>query len=192
MNPSMSEQDLIRRLGDLPREISPQRDPWSDISARIVAGSRKSAVSTGGRNWLPLAAAAVVLVTITGLLLGPLRTESPGSPSFENAGSLQAGEAQVALTLRGALAASESQYQAAFREFIPVEDSLGNLPPATIESIESGWADLNSTESVLTAALEQHPNDLFLNERLIELRARQLGFLKQLVRLDRSNRRMTI
>ena len=165
MNPSMSEQDLIRRLGDLPREISPKRDPWSDISARIVAGSRKSAVSTGGRNWLPLAAAWKI---------------PPGASHA------------LALTWRGALAASESQYQAAFREFIPVEDSLGNLPPATIESIESGWADLNSTESVLTAALEQHPNDLFLNERLIELRARQLGFLKQLVRLDRSNRRMTI
>jgi hypothetical protein len=192
MKTSMSEQDLIRRLGDLPREISPARDPWPEISARIEAGSGKSAVSSGGRSWLPMAAAAAVLVIVTGLFLGPLQTGSTGSPPLDNVRGPKAGGAQAALTLRGALAASESQYQAAFREFIPVEDSLGNLPPATIESIESGWAELNNTETVLTAALEQHPDDRFLNERMIELRARQLGFLKQLVRLDRSNRRMTI
>ena len=164
MKASMNEQDLIRRLGDLPREISPERDPWPEISARIEAGSRNRADSADGRNWLPMAAAAAVLVIVTGLFLGPLRTGSHGSPPLENARSMQAGGAQAALTLRGAQAATEAQYQAAFREFIPVEDSLGNLPPVTIESIESGWAELNNTETVLTAALEQHPDDPFLNE----------------------------
>jgi hypothetical protein len=44
----------------------------------------------------------------------------------------------------------------------------------------------------LAAALDENPDDPFLNDRMFELRARQLGFLKQLVKLDRNNRRMTI
>jgi hypothetical protein len=61
-----------------------------------------------------------------------------------------------------------------------------------VEKIERTWADLRITETALTGALEENPGDLFLNERMLELRARQLGFLKQLVTLDRNNRRLTI
>jgi len=190
MKPSMNEQELIRKLGDLPREISPARDPWPEITARIKAAPRESVTRAGGRSWLHMAAAAV-LVIVAGLVLGPMRNGSVG-PVFDSTDGSQAGGAAASVTLRRALAASESQYRAAFREFIPVEDSLGTLPPATVETIQSGWKELNSTEMVLTAALEQHPNDPFLNERMFELRERQLGFLKQLARLDRSNRRMTI
>jgi hypothetical protein len=95
-------------------------------------------------------------------------------------------------SLPGFLAASEAEYLAAFREFIPLGHSRSVLPLQTVEKIEMGWADLVSTETALAAALEKHPNDPFLNERMLELRARQLGFLKQLATLDSSNRRMTI
>jgi hypothetical protein len=36
------------------------------------------------------------------------------------------------------------------------------------------------------------PNDPFLNDRLLQLRARQLGFLQRLATLDLNDRRMTI
>jgi hypothetical protein len=55
-----------------------------------------------------------------------------------------------------------------------------------------GWTDLRVTETALAVALEENPDDQFLNERMLELRARQLSFLKQLITLDRNNRRMTI
>jgi hypothetical protein len=58
--------------------------------------------------------------------------------------------------------------------------------------IESDWAELTLTENFLVAALEENPGDRFLNDRMLELRARQLGFLKQLARLDKNSRRMTI
>ena len=86
----------------------------------------------------------------------------------------------------------DAEYQAAFREFINVGGTDHNLAPQTIEKIEMGWAELRVTEAALANALEDNPGDLFLNERMLELRARQLGFLKQLVTLDRNNRRMTI
>jgi hypothetical protein len=92
----------------------------------------------------------------------------------------------------GLLDAIDAEYLAAFREFINVGDSRDSLAPQTVEKIEMGWADLRVTETALVAALEENPENLFLNERMLELRARQLGFLKQLITLDRNNRRMTI
>ena len=77
-------------------------------------------------------------------------------------------------------------------QFIAVGDSREQIPATTVEKIETGWADLVQVETALADALEQNPNDPFLNKRLLELRARQLGFLRQLAMLDHSNRRLTI
>jgi hypothetical protein len=90
------------------------------------------------------------------------------------------------------IAGSEAEYLAAFREFIPVGDSRSRLPAQAVEMIETSWTELTNAESELAAALEQNPNDPFLNKRMLELRARQLSFLKQLAVLDFNNRRLTI
>ena len=92
----------------------------------------------------------------------------------------------------GLLAGSDAEYQAAFREFIPVGVSRDNLPAPTVEKIETGWADLMRAEAELNGALALNPDDPFLNNRMLELRSRQLSFLKQLAALDRNNRRLTI
>ncbi|MDH3924947.1 MAG: hypothetical protein OET41_10080, partial [Xanthomonadales bacterium] len=92
----------------------------------------------------------------------------------------------------GILYAVDAEYQAAFREFISVSDSQSGLNAQTVEKLESTWADLRVAETALVAALQENPGDSFLNQRMLELRARQLGFLKQLVTLDRNNRRFTI
>jgi hypothetical protein len=192
----MNEQELLKRLGALPGEISPRNDPWPEIHARI-SGEHAAGLSGGDaarphrRGWLPMAAAAVLIAITAGLIFRPLQVGGPES-AVDSAAMERAPRSHEALRLQGALAASEVEYQAAFREFIPVGDSRNNLPMQTIESIESGWAELVSTESVLAAALEENPENSFLNDRMFELRARQLGFLKQLAKLDRNNRRMTI
>ena len=35
MSPNMNEQELLKRIGELPREIEPVHDPWEKISARL-------------------------------------------------------------------------------------------------------------------------------------------------------------
>ena len=181
----MNEQELLKSLAGLPREISPARDPWPDISARI----ERTQPGTGPRpqrRLLLAAAASVVLALVVGLLLKPTL---PG-------GAMPAGQQEAQLSYDqpapGFLYAVDAEYQAAFREFINVNDSRRGLNPETVEKIERTWADMRITETALTTALEENPGDLFLNERMLELRARQLGFLKQLVTLDRNNRRLTI
>jgi len=196
MSQGMNEKELLARLAELPREIKPGRDLWPGIDAGITR-LEQQAVSTkpSGRWWIHAAAASVVLVLTAGVLLKPLYEERTSSTesiaSYEsvssafNPGIDGAGSARL-------LNIADAEYLAAFREFISAGDSRSDLKPQTIEKIESGWADLRVTEAALTVALEENPGDLFLNERMLELRARQLGFLQQLVSLDRNNRRLTI
>jgi hypothetical protein len=138
------------------------------------------------------AAASMVLALATGwLLLSDKAAEpvAPGSP----VDFAETGVSAAAVTgLRATLTASEAEYRAAFREFIPVGSARPSLSPQTVAVIESGWAEMRQTEAELAAALAMRPNDPFLNDRMLELRARQLGFLQRLATLDLDNRRKTI
>ncbi len=199
MSPRMNEQQLLDRLAELPREISPGRDPWPEISTRMEhAGTTEGSTRSGHSGWYLAAAASVVLAFAVSLLLKPVWEAGPfpdgkpdaGSPSMAMDGSVSDGP--MVGPPPGLLETIDAEYVAAFREYTRVGGSRENLAQQTIEKIEMGWTEMQVVESALVAALEENPGDHFLNERMLELRARQLGFLKQLVMLDRNNRRLTI
>jgi hypothetical protein len=193
----MNEKELLNRLAKLPREISPGRDPWPEISARLESSGTPTGATHSAPGWLfKAAAASVVLVFSAGLLLKPLWDTGPGSsdslPSHGSA-AVRSHDGPAEITgAPGLLDTIDAEYLAAFHEFNNIGGSRGNLAPQTVEKIEMGWADLRVTETALAVALEENPGDVFLNERMLELRTRQLSFLKQLITLDRNNRRMTI
>jgi len=194
---SMNEKELLDRLAELPREMRPDRDPWPEISARMDHSGAGAGSAHSAPNWLFRAvAASVVLVFAGGLLLQPLWNKDPLSSDTLSSNSQAVSTERDGLMeingTPGLLETIDAEYLAAFREFANVSGSRASLAPQTIEKIEMGWADLRSTETALAIALDENPGDLFLNERMLELRARQLGFLKQLITLDRNNRRMTI
>jgi hypothetical protein len=186
----IGEQELLQRISALPREIPPGRDPWPDIAARIAA---PSALRARLPRWGMLAAAASLLLAVAaGWLLAP-RWSGVGQPAEVSLQlSASAANPRAVSGLPGSVAASEAEYQAAFREFIPVGVTRANIAPQTVTLIESGWAELRDAERRLAAALEANPNDAFLNGRMLELRARQLGFLRRLATIDLENRRLTI
>lgn len=197
MSPTTSEKELLNRLADLPREMTPVNDQWPAIYAAIEYSSSGSGTTGhGARWWLRAVAASMVLALAAGLLLQPLlKDEMPASDLVVSSAPLPGSVLDSgsgngrAPRLHSMI---DAEYVAAFREFVSAEDSPGALAAQTVEKIEMGWADLRMTEEALVVALEQNPDDLFLNERMLELRARQLGFLKQIVSLERNNRRLTI
>lgn len=188
----MNEQELLKRIGELPREIEPGRDPWDRIATRLDEASTAPADRAGvvqPRSWAgPLRAVAALAVFGLAVVL----MSGPGSvvdrPADEQVSAYGAAHGVLPVTLAG----SEAEYQAAFREFIALGDSRERIPSLTVEKIETGWADLRQVESALADALAQNPGDPFLNRRMLQLRERQLGFLRQLATLDNSNRRLTI
>jgi hypothetical protein len=188
MKRSVDERELLRRIAELPRAIEPATDPWPAIAARIgKAGNRRAGNGTAPA-WLWRAAAATLVVALAaGLLFGPRWDGAPTTPAGPAVATPAAGD----FRLPASLAANETEYQAAFREFIAVGQARPGLSAQTIDRIEAGWADMREMENALTAALEESPGNAFLAARMMELRARQLGFLQQLAALDQDYRRLT-
>lgn len=193
MSIRISEQELLRRIAGLPREVSPPNDPWAAISARLEPPASRLSAAAGTRGWaLRAAAAALVLAIMGGVLLGPRLSVRFETETAVSVAATQQRVGQQARHIPATRAATEAEYRAAFREFIAVGQARPSLSAQTIATIETGWADLRRAESALAAALALNPEDPFLNRRMLELRARQLGFLQQLASLDQSNRRLMI
>lgn len=193
MNTGMNEQELLRQLAKLPREIAPEHDVWPVVMSRID-GSGTVAGSPRNRRWRPLAVAAGFLVAFAvGLLLGPRWLDSPtGVGEERQLVKNEMTENFYSPNLSAVLAATEMEYQAAFREFMAVGDSRDRLAPLTVEKIMMSWEDMRQSETRLTDALLENPDNAFLNSRMMELRSRQLQFLQQIAALDHDSRRISI
>lgn len=187
-NGDITEAELVRQLGELPRRVEPQNDPWPQIASRIAADAGRS---TTASPWLRLAA-AVVLAFAVGIFLGQSWQFAPSDAPYNGELAQEAGSFGMPPNLGGALAGAEREYQAAFSEFTTIGESATVLKPATLDSIERDWQEMLDAESALSAALKQYPNNPWLNKRMLELRERQLAMLKQLAGLDRTSRRTEI
>lgn len=190
MREQMTEKELLARLDALPREIVPDNDAWPVISRRIEQG-RATGSGSINRWWFRALAASFVLAIAAGLLLGRQWSSDPGPA--QTGFSLAARSQLVQATgLSGTLAATELEYQAAFREFISIGEPDHFLSLKTLEKLTEGWDHLRESEAGLRIALQQFPDSFFLNERMLELRSRQLKFLQQIAALDRNSRRAMI
>ena len=191
MKHDISEQELLERLGALPREIAPDRDVWPAISNVISQQDTGHPTQSLNRWWKHAVAASLAVVFVTGILIGQQWGTTPGSVSPEIALAKQNQPVRIN-SMAGALTASEMEYRAAFREFISVGESQENLPQQAVEKLITSWADLGAAETALTRALQENPGNSFLSAKMLELRSRQLDFLKQIASLDQNARRATI
>lgn len=179
----LTDQALAAQIGGLPREIKPDHDLWPEIANRLGPAGTRSASGDETFRWRHQALAASVAVAfVAGLLFGKQLGVSDLPP---------AGPATPNFAMKAALEAGEREYQAAFMEFVSVGSSRSVLEPQTIENIESSWAELQQAEAALLAALHDHPENTYLNQKLLDLRANQLGFMRQLATLDQYSRRKT-
>lgn len=198
MNRRIDEKELLQRIAQLPREISPENDVWERVSARIDEPVVRPEASIARSRWPMRVAAAAVLAVAAGLVF--TQAWQPGvdtsrqvaeTGSVSQPDTVKSGPEQRHV-FAGLLAGSDAEYQAAFKEFMAILPERNGLTGPAVEKIETGWNDMVRTEAELSGALAANPNDPFLNGRMLELRSRQLGFLKQLAALDRNNRRLTI
>ena len=178
-----NESELLEAVHGLPREMAPRRDLWPGIAARLKARGGDAAVARSTPAWRSHAlAASLVVAFAAGILFGrqigqeaPVEMQAPGAD----------------FAMLAALQASELEYHAAFRQFIPVGTSRPMLETHAVQNIENSWFELQQAESALLAALREYPENTYLNEKLLDLRAQQLGFMQQLAMLDQTSRRKT-
>ncbi len=178
-----TDRDLDEAIRELPRAVAPRRDLWPSIARRLAARAEAGDRRDANRGWWRQGLAASVAVAfLAGLMFG--RQMGGGDPEAS-------GATPVDPAIQAALLASEREYRAAFREFIPVGAPSGMLAEETVRHIENSWADLQQAEAALLAAIREYPDNIYLNQKLLDLRAQQLGFMQQLVALEWSGRRET-
>jgi len=179
----MKESELHSAIGSLPRDIRPGHDLWPAIESRLGSGEDRMQQPRRARFWqMPAMAAAVLLALTTGIFIGRGLELSPP-------GDMARFEQHIALT--GTVEAAEREYQAAFRELVPLEYSGLRLQGEDPDALRKSWEDLLQAESSLLLALQQYPSNVYLNEKLLDLRAQQLQFVKQLAMLEQNDWRRT-
>lgn len=180
-NYEMNETELNKHIKSLPKRIRPQRDLWSDISSRLEPRNQQSAAVVSPPAWrLPAIAAAVLLALTSGIFIGRgMETPSPGQMSV------------LESALAGTMENTELVYQAAFRELVPLDYSGMRLAGDDPASVSNSWDELQKVEVSLISALREYPANVFLTEKLMDLRSQQLQFVKRLVLLEQNNWRRT-
>jgi len=179
----MKESELQSAIGSLPRSIRPERDLWPDINERLGVRKNVDKVHYQVPFWRRPAMAAAVLLALTGgIFIGRGMDSEPPD---------QTTQSMLEFAFIGAVEATEREYQAAFRELVPLDYSGLRLEGAEPDALRGSWEDLLQTETSLLAALQQYPSNIYLNEKLLDLRAQQLQFVKQLALLEQNNWRRT-
>ena len=177
------ETELVSAIHELPESMTPRHDLWPGIDSRLAARRGHAGTARAASGWRRHALAASLAVAfVTGILFG----RQMGQEEIPQT-ALPAPD----LAMLAALQASEREYHAAFRQFIPVGEARPMLETQAVLNIENSWFDLQQAESALLAALHEYPENTYLNEKLLDLRAQQLGFMKQLAMLDQFSRRKT-
>jgi hypothetical protein len=181
----------VEGMRDLPSSIEPGRDLWPDIEARLAP--RSQAVTRASRRashrWgLGAIAASVAVAFFAGLLLGKQKPD--GALPAPGTETLTLAEA-AAPALAVALEASEREYRAAWKSFGPVGLAPTTLQPETLEALARTWQSMKEAESALLTALDEHPENPYLANKLLELRGQQLEFMRDMHMLEQNNRRET-
>lgn len=185
MSHSPAERELLGKIKNLRREVAPANDPWPEISARIGAISRGGAAARHGTPLWPFAIAATGLLMAATLLISGQPWNSLRSfPAMQELAQRYPGEVTSA--------ASEAEYLAAFKEFMGSDTARAAPGQRYLAGFDAGWNALRQAEVELKVALSQEPDNLFLNEHMQALRARQLELLQQISAADRAAWRNTI
>ena len=179
----MRESELQDAIESLPRSIRPQRDLWPGIDQRLDKVEKAGKVNYKTAFWrTPAMAAAVLLALTTGIFIGRGLDTGPAG---------QVVQSVQHYALAGTVEAAEREYQAAFRELVPLDYSGLRLEGEEPDALRGSWEDLLQAETSLLAALRQYPSNIYLNEKLLDLRSQQLQFVKQLALLEQNNWRRT-
>lgn len=178
---------LLSEVAALPAEITPPRELWSGIAARLEPrGSAEAEASTGIRrlpHWAMQAAAAVALMIgsslVTYAVVGPKQLQQTVEDIAGSGPSRK--PAQSAFV---AFQPAEQDYQSAIGDLEMVLRTRRNrLAPETVQTLETNLAIIDEAIRQSREALARDPNSAELARMLGDAYDRKLNVLQQAVQL---------
>jgi anti-sigma factor RsiW len=191
-------RELVGHAGGIPAyDTAPSRDLWSGIKARIDAPAAANVASfadaasrrvTSERrvslSFVQLAAAAVLLIAVSGSLAWIVRGRTPGAAP--EAGSVQGSVIQAEVEPQTAggdvrpVNFADAQYDAAVSDLErALEERRNDLNPRTVEILERNLKLIDAAIAQARQALEEDPANTYLNRHLVESRRRKLDLLRR-------------
>jgi hypothetical protein len=171
-------RSLLARAEALPEEVSPPRDLWPGIAARL--GEKPSLLRFPVRlrrsgTWASLAAAAVVLFAVASLLrrhsvepTGPLPTGTP-----------------IAVSKPETLDPAEQEYVRATSELMAaLSQKREGLAPETQKAVDDNLKVIDGALRDLRVALQKDPGNQKLNKMLVATHQKKVDMLRFLLKLN--------
>jgi hypothetical protein len=154
----------VTSLGDLPREITPPRDLWPEIEARLggtrTGTTRLWALPSVRPQYFAIAAALVIAVGV-GILIGRgLLPGGRGASVISNAPSPQA---------LPALFIKDPRYLRERAQLLQsLNARLAALPPQSRQKVLASLATIHQSMRDIQAALGREPGNALLQELLVD------------------------
>lgn len=173
------EDQLIKDAARLEKSVSPGRDLWPGIEAAI-GDAAEPAPRT--RPWLAQAAAVLLLVGASSLITYTLTVREPAvSPVATNAGLELApasfgGDYQLGADYQLARAGLENR----------LDSVLERLSPEQRAEVEENLEIIQGAIAEINAALEEEPDNVLLQELLLDTYREELAVMRNVGGLTRS------
>jgi len=177
------DERLDRALAGLPRELPPESDLWPGIAARLEPRHAP-------RRWLPLAAAAVLLVVSSSLITARVvrRSATPAAPVATVAPPATPDAGGVRPASFGPGHALDPEYAAARQHLAAMlAQRMDRLPSSARQKVEDNLAQLHRATDEINAALALQPGDALLEELLLNTYQDELAVLASVNQLANLN-----
>ena len=174
---------------------APVNDLWPSIAAAIgsdispLSARRRPATRRFSFSMPQLAAAAVLLMAVSGGAVWTLRNAAPGRPTAIAAAPSRTPSAPAPSTVRPTefttvRPTAEQSYDAAVADLQQVlQAGRGRLDDKTLRIVEKNLATIDSAVAQARRAVEQDPANAYLNSYLAHTMRRKIDLLRQVVAL---------
>jgi hypothetical protein len=175
-------RELLAHAAALPRSVSPARDLWPGIEARLAAGGWRGTVASW-RGPLVLAAAAAVLVALGAAFLaerGPSGVETAQIPGARvERVSTPAGVSDPVL------AEAERNYEEAANDLLAkLQERADRLPAAEFARVQENLQVIDRALAEVRQAIAKDPASPELNRMLVSTHRKKVDVLRRVVRLS--------
>ncbi|MGH8130327.1 MAG: hypothetical protein ACRES3_05675 [Steroidobacteraceae bacterium] len=178
--PPNSEPDpVLAKAAELPKEVTPPRDLWPAIAARLSEQPRRTVLRAFG--WPAALAAGFLIAFVSALLTWGLMREPDPAAQAPLAGTPSAESAIMPVDYGSHSGLKARELAARDELLVEFREKFAQLSPQTRTAVMKNLAVIQKAANEIDAALAQDPASSLLNELLIGAYKQELQLYSRVV-----------